>query len=310
MDRPNGIHHISVMTRDAQLNHDFFSRVMGMRLVKKTVNQDDPGVYHLYYGDRRGSPGTVFTFFPWPNLAAARPGANEHVRTAFKVAPGQLEYWARRLDAHGTASSQVDWFDTPGLELVAPDGTAVLLVEAEDPVAGIEPWATADVSSSASVRGFHAIEARVRRAEPTRALLVEVLGFEVEESRGPSERLSTGQGSGQHFVLTEGRGHEPAKPGSGSIHHVAFRVPSDEAHRTVREHLLASGVTVTPIIDRYYFKAMYFRDSNGLLFEIATDPPGFAVDEPLEQLGRRLALPPFLEGRRSAIKQHLPALQH
>ncbi|MFP4283505.1 MAG: ring-cleaving dioxygenase [Verrucomicrobiota bacterium] len=307
--RPVGLHHISVMTREPQPNYAFFVAGLGLRLVKKTVNQDDPGVYHLYYGDRTGRPGTGLTFFPWTHLAPSHPGWNEHGPIGLRVPPGSLDFWRERLIALGLTPTTRDWFGQPEVRFNAPDGTALSFVEGEDGHTLVDPWGTAAVPVEHSFRGFHYAEARLRSPEATDRLFTEVLGFNRERADGNSQRYDTGEGSDQFFVLTADPLGPRARAGSGTVHHVAFRVPDDATHAAVRERLLAAGLQVTPVIDRFYFKAIYFRDPNGLLFEIATDPPGFALDEAEAHLGETLALPPFLENRRAEIERSLPPLE-
>lgn len=297
------------MTREPRPNLAFFAGGLGLRLVKKTVNQDDPGVYHLYYGDAAGHPGTALTYFPWAHLATGRPGWNEHALVGLRVPPGSLGFWRERLAGElGLTVTERDWFGAPELRFHAPDGSALSLIEGVGSHTAATPWTGNGVEAANAYRGFHYVEARLRHPEPTARLFTEVLGFSAEGEQGASTRYRLGQGSDQWYVLTGADDSGPARAGAGTIHHVAFRVPDDATHEAVRERLLEAGFDVTPVIDRFYFKAVYFRDPNGLLFEISTDPPGFAVDEPVETLGERLALPPFLESRRAAIEEVLPPL--
>jgi glyoxalase family protein len=306
---PVGLHHISVMTRAPQPNYAFFIEGLGLRLVKKSVNQDDPGVYHLYYGDRRGSPGTALTYFPWTHLAPGRAGAGAHSRLGLRVPPGSLDFWAARLRGDlGLAVSEGEWFGSRELHFAAPDGTPLGLLEGEGTHTRTDPWEIPAVAAARAYRGFHYAEARLREPEHTARLFTDLLGFTEEGVSEDAVRYRLGEGSDQWFVLRAAEGSPPARAGSGTIHHVAFRVPDDTTQEKVREHLRTAGYEVTPVIDRFYFKAIYFRDENGLLFEIATDPPGFTVDEPLESLGEELALPPFLESRRAQIEAVLPPL--
>lgn len=307
---PAGLHHISVMTRDPQANHAFFVHSLGLRLVKKTVNQDDPGIYHLYYGDAVGSPGTALTYFPWAHLAPRRPGWNEHARIGLRVPPGSLAFWQNYLRKTLRITPVAhDWFGARELRFLAPDDTALALIEGTGEQTTVDPHGSPQIPAGQAYRGFHYAEARLRHPEPTARLFTDLLGFTADGEQGDSVRFKLGEGSDQWFVLTADPDAPQARPGTGTIHHVAFRVPDDATQLAVRERLHTAGLQVTPVIDRFYFKAIYFRDPNGLLFEIATDPPGFTVDESRETLGQGLVLPPFLENRRAEIEDVLPPLE-
>jgi len=291
-----GIHHITAIAGDPQRNANFYAGVLGLRLVKKTVNFDDPTTYHLYYGDAAGSPGTIMTFFPWGDLPSGKVGAAQVVTTAFAVPEGSLGRWRERLREAGVAVREPggEGFDREAILFEDPDGLPLALVGSPAPGEG-------------GVAGFHHAVLCVRRPERTLRLLAGTLGFaRVAEAAG-RWRLAAGEGPvGRLVDVVDGAGTQTGRMGVGTVHHIAFRVPDEEAQRSLREEVAALGYNVTPVIDRKYFRSVYFREPGGVLFELATDPPGFAVDEAPEELGRRLQLPPWLEGRREEIERTLP----
>ena len=305
----NGIHHITAMASDPQRNLDFYTRVLGLRFVKKSVNQDDPGTYHLYYGDYAGSPGTILTFFPWSDLPRGRPGLGQSYATAFSVPAGSLSFWQKRLaDLKVTTASVEKRFDDEVLQLLDPDGLRLELVVTgeSDPR---PPTPSQDVPAEHTIRGFHGTTLALLDAPPTAALLTEAMGHTLAGQAGLRARYMAGSGGPGTYVdlLTD-----PKLPrglnGAGTIHHVAFRVPDDAAQLAAHALLVKRGLHVSPVIDRAYFKSIYYREPNGVLFEIATDQPGFAIDEPVETLGARLSLPPRLESHRTEIEAALPKL--
>jgi glyoxalase family protein len=316
-----GLHHVTAVTRHASDNVAFYTTVLGLRLVKKTVNQDDVSAYHLFYADEVGHPGTDLTFFDWESIPAHQPAAGQISATAFRV-PGRaaLEYWVERLDAYRVPHGQIT--ERAGRAVLAfsdPEGQRLELVDdsvAEDSsgVAPGVPWKQSPVPTAWGIQGLDGITITARRLEPTARLLTGVLGF-----RKAGEYVDNGSQSVIFEVGPGGPGTEvriverPDLPislhvGAGGVHHVAFRTPNQEEHRAWRERLAQAGLQVTPIIDRYYFRSIYFREPGGVLFEIATDGPGFATDEEVEHLGERLALPPFLEPRRREIEANLKPL--
>jgi glyoxalase family protein len=311
-----GLHHVTAITGDARGNVDFYTRVLGMRLVKKTVNQDDVSAYHLFYADAVGSPGTDLTFFDWPQTPPNRPGVPEIAPVALRVASEQaLEWWAGRFEgmgiAHGPAAEaggrlRMPFEDPEGqrLELVVDGGTP-----------GGVPWEGSPVPADAQVRGLHGVTLVSARPQVTAELLTEVLGFRTTSERelpdgGREHGFEVGEGGPGTEVRLALPGGRPgwSSQGRGGVHHVALRVPDDQAQTDWRQRVEATGLRPTPVIDRFYFRSVYFREPGGNLFEIATDGPGFTADQPLDMLGKGLALPPFLEPERQAIEANLVPL--
>jgi glyoxalase family protein len=311
-----GLHHVTAVTTEASENVSFYTGVLGLRLVKKTVNQDDVSAYHLFYGDELGRPGTEVTFFDWPHLRVApnHAGAGEISATELRVTGREaLEYWAGRLTESGVEHSGVEERDGRGfIAFTDPEGQRLRLVDdgGDTRVAGGVPWDGSPVPREAGIRGLGAVELTVHELEPTAWVLGEVLGFRVvgehvqDDGRVVDFEVGPG-GPGAQVRVVERPGTPQAYLGKGGVHHVAFRTPDDEEHAAWRERIRSSGLGVTPQIDRYYFRSIYFREPGGVLFEIATDGPGFATDEDAEHLGERLSLPPFLESRREEIETRL-----
>jgi glyoxalase family protein len=300
------IHHVTAISGAAERNLDFYTRVLGLRLVKKTVNFDDPGTYHLYYGDEHGTPGTILTFFPWAHTAQGRLGAGETQETAFRVPAAAIGYWTHRFVEKGVTHALEKRFGETVLTFTDPDGMRFALVG----VAGAEnepAWHTGDISEHA-IRGFHGVTLLVAQADPTAAIL-DVLGFRETARDGALRRFSSDAALGGHVDLREAGDFPRGRPGRGSVHHIAFRAADDAAQAAMVEKLTADhGMQVTEQKDRNYFRSVYFREPGGVLFEIATDDPGFAVDEPAATLGRALKLPRFLEPRRAEIEAKLSPL--
>jgi glyoxalase family protein len=311
-----GLHHVTAVTTEAAENVAFYTEVLGLRLVKKTVNQDDVSAYHLFYGDEVGRPGTEVTFFDWPHLRVApnHAGAGEISATELRVRGHEaLEFWAARLAEHGVTHGGIEERD--GRSLIAFtdfEGQRLRLVDdggAEDVPGGV-PWEESPVPREAGIRGLGAVELTVRELGPTAWVLTEVLGFrptgEHAQDGGRVVTFEVGPGGpGAEVRVVEEPGAPSAHLGRGGVHHVAFRTPDDEQHAEWRERIRAAGLGVTPQIDRYYFRSIYFREPGGVLFEIATDGPGFTSDEDAAHLGERLALPPFLEPHREEIERGL-----
>jgi glyoxalase family protein len=307
-----GIHHLTAITADARGNHDFYTRVLGLRLVKKTVNQDDVSAYHLFYADGLASPGSDITFFDWP-APPERRGTHSIIGTAFRVAgEAALQWWKEQLTAEGMAHGEIVVRDgRASFDFDDPEGQRLGLVD--DGGAGpSNPWARSTVPAAHQLRGLGPITISVSELKPTARVLESVLGMR-EERTYPYGRTTVhvfamgpgGPGAELHVAVEPWL--PPARQGAGGVHHVAFRTPDADyaawAARLTEMRMPSSGP-----IDRYYFKSLYFREPNGVLFEIATEGPGFAADEPLDALGQRLALPPFLEPRRAAIEAGLKPL--
>jgi glyoxalase family protein len=302
------IHHVTAISGAAERNLDFYTRVLGLRLVKKTVNFDDPGTYHLYYGDAQGTPGTILTFFPWAHAAPGRLGPGETQETAFRVPLAAIGYWTHRLLERGVAAAPEKRFGETVLTFADPDGMRFALTG----VAGAEnepAWSGSDIPPEHAIRGFHGVTLLVGKADPTAAILTGVLGFRETAREGALRRFSSDAPLGAHVDLREAGDFPRGRLGRGSVHHVAFRAADDAAQAAMAHKLTADhGMQVTEQKDRNYFRSVYFREPGGVLFEIATDDPGFAVDEPAATLGQALKLPRFLEPRRGEIEAKLPPL--
>lgn len=303
-----GLHHITVIAGDAQENVDFYVGVLGMRLVKRSVNQDVPGTYHLFYADAEGSPGTDLTFFPWPDMPAGRQGAGLAVEVSLAVGAGSLDYWEERLEGAGAAvGSRATVFGERVLRLTDPHGLPLALVEAGD--REFHPWAESPVPVEHQVRGLHSVRILTRELAATTQFLMGAMGYaRAGEEDGWHRFAVEGGGSGRTVDVKEERSAPRGVWGRGSVHHVAYRVPDDATELAVREDVAAFGRHPTPVIDRFWFRSVYFKEPGGALFEIATDGPGFTVDEPMESLGESLVLPPWLEERRAEIEAQLPGL--
>jgi glyoxalase family protein len=303
-----GIHHVTAITADAQQNLDFYAGVLGLRLVKKSINQDDTSVYHLFYADEHGDAGSDMTFFEYPGVPRGRPGAGMIHRVVFRVASREaLDFWIERLTSHGvTAEDNEDAivFDDPEgltLELRAEEVPDPPLI-ADDP----------EIPHELALQGFHAVRAYATDPERSRPLLQEGLNFSEPQSVGPDGRILSFQVRGEHrgaSYLLEPAPAAPGLQGAGSVHHVAYACPPGE-HEAWRKTVIAHGGRPTPIIDRFYFRSIYFREPSGVLFEIATIGPGFDVDEPLDQLGTKLSLTPQYEHLRDQIEPHLKPLRN
>lgn len=314
----HGLHHVTAVTAKASLNLDFYTRVLGLRLVKKSVNQDDVSAYHLFYADKLGSPGTDMTFFDWPMTAANRRGTDSISNTLFRVNGTEaLEFWRARFDEQGVKHQGIGSFaGHSAIHFEDPEGQQLTLVDDEGaPIEG-ELWEAAGIPLEYAIRGFYGVMLSVPQLEPIAQLFTLLLGFE-EMARVPSTDGSQkevvvfgmdGGGPGKEIFVVEERGVMPARLGHGGVHHVAFRLKDDAEQQAWLTRLAQVGVRTSGQVDRYYFKSVYFRISNGILFELATDGPGFATDESLETLGERLALPPFLESQRAQIEANLKPL--
>ena len=304
----SGIHHVTAIAGAPERNLDFFTRVLGLRLVKKTVNFDDPGTYHLYYGDEQGQPGSILTFFPWAHAAAGRLGIGETQETAFRIPAGAIGYWTHRLLEKGvTHGAPEKRFGDTVLPFTDPDGMRFALIG----VAGAEKekaW-SAGIPAEHAIRGFHGVTLLVNTAAPTAAILTDVLGFRASAREGALARYRGDAPMGAHVDLREAGDFPRGKLGRGSVHHIAFRAADDAAQAAMARLLVADHhMQVTEQKDRNYFRSVYFREPGGVLFEIATDQPGFALDEPAGELGRSLKLPNFLEPRRAELEAKLPPL--
>ena len=304
-----GIHHITAVASGAVENHRFYTRVLGLRMVKQTVNFDDPTTYHLYYGDYTGNPGTILTFFPWEQMRRGRPGSGEISATAFTIPPQASDYWLKRLADFQIPVQRLERFGEPVLTFTDPHGTQLELVETQS-LPRVQLWENGPVPTDVAIRGFHSATATVNRSEQTVELLTEILGMrKVGEDAGRTRFGMSDTGSpGLILDLAVDESLPPAQLGGGSVHHIAFRATDDGEQKGWQSAVANYGLQVTPIIDRNYFRSIYFRESGGVLFEIATDPPGFSIDEAVDQLGQNLMLPERYEARRSDIERELRPL--
>jgi glyoxalase family protein len=307
--RHHGIHHVTAIAGPARRNLDFYTRVLGLRLVKKTVNFDDPGTYHLYFGDSLGQPGSILTFFPWEHVAPGRNGIGSTQETAFRVPEGALGYWAHRFIEQGVEHGTVEKrFGQSVLAFKDPHGTSLALVGI--PGADSEAaWAAGDIPAEHAIRGLEGVTLLVENGERTGAIMTDVFGFRETARDGSLVRYKSDAVMGSTVDIRSAGGFLPGRMGGGSVHHVAFRA-SDDADQAEMVRKLAEnhGLHPTEQKDRNYFRSVYFREPGGILFEIATDEPGFAADEAQDQLGAELKLPAFLEPRRREIEAHLPEL--
>jgi glyoxalase family protein len=303
-----GLHHVTAIASDPQRNLDFYTEVLGLRFVKRTVNFDDPGTYHLYFGDDAGAPGTILTFFPWPRAVRGQSGAGEVAQTAFSVPLESIAYWQKRLTGHGILVEQTGKrFEEEVLTFPDPDGMKLEIVGHADSSAQ-NPSRFSEVPGEHAIRGFYGVTLLEHSAENTANFLA-ILGFHKQAEVGNRLRFAAeGAAFGSHIDLVIEPNAENGRSGAGSVHHIAFRATDDAAQLEWRE-VIGQYVDVTPVMDRTYFRSVYFREPGGVLFELATDPPGFALDEPIESLGEELRIPAWLEPRRALLEQRLTPLE-
>ena len=305
-----GIHHITAIASDPQRNLDFYTQTLGLRLVKLTVNFDDPGTYHFYFGDASGRPGTILTFFPWARAPRGRQGTGQVTTISFSIPEKALAYWQDRLASEGISTAQPQQrFDEQVLAFPDPDGLQLELVT--HPGAEDRPgWAGGPVPAEYAIRGFSGATLTVDDYELTAPLLTNVMGFRLVGQEGERYRYEVGEGADLARVdLVNAPELPEGQMAAGTVHHIAWRTPSDEQQLAWRAELQQAGMQVTPVRDRQYFHSIYFYEPNGILFEIATDPPGFATDETPETLGTHLKLPPWLEPQRAKLEGILPRLR-
>jgi len=307
-----GLHHITAIAGPAQQNLDFYVEVLGMRLVKKSVNQDDPGTYHLFYADAEGHPGTDLTFFPWAELAPSREGYGMSSEVALAVPPDSLGFWQERLITKGVQVFEIETrFGERALPLADPHGLRIALVESQNSLGRtFAPWKQSPIPAEHQIRGLETARIVERDLEETVAFLTEGMGFAKIGEEDGWMRYGLGEGkSGAYADLRAAPQMSRGAWGTGSIHHLAWRVEDADHQLQVRQHVLHKGAQPTPVIDRFWFKSVYFREPGGVLFELATDGPGFHVDEEMDSLGETLVLPPWLEPNRRAIEKVLPRLE-
>jgi glyoxalase family protein len=310
MSTVTALHHVTCIAGDPQENYDFYTGVLGMRMVKRSVNQDVPGTYHLFYADASGHAGTDITFFPWPEMAPATPGHGLASEVGLAVPAGSLGYWHDRLASGGvTVDEPVTRFGENVLTFVDPHGLHVALVETSD-AREFTPWGDSPVPADRQVLGLHSMRLVERDVESTGRFLTTILGFsEAGSEDGWHRFVLPGDRSGRIIDVRAAPTQSRGKWGTGSVHHLAWRVPDDATELAVRERVEAAHRRPTPVIDRFWFKSVYFLEPGGVLFELATDGPGFGIDEPMATLGEHLVLPPWLEPRRNEIEAALPPLR-
>jgi glyoxalase family protein len=296
-----GIHHVTSITGDVQKCVDFYVGVLGLRFIKKSINQDVPDTYHIYFGDYTGTSGTAMTFFGWPSWPKRKAGSGQVTTVSFAVPQPSLDFWNSRLRKLGMNMSRASRFGTDAIVLTDPDGIELELVGMASDDRWV-PWKDSPVDEEHAIRGFHSVTMTVAEATATVDLLVKTMGFRKAAQDGRRTRFETGQGGPDAILdVVESPEGSEGEESVGTVHHVAWRA-ADAGHQSEwREALVKAGRNVTPVIDRYYFKSIYFREPGGILFEIATDGPGFTIDEPAESLGTTLSLPPWFQVRRDTL---------
>lgn len=308
-DKVSGLHHITAIAGNAKQNLDFYTKVLGQRFVKKTVNFDDPGTYHFYFGNETGTPGTVLTFFPWQNVRQGYNGTGMATNIGYSVPEGSLEFWTNRFKKLNVKHEElVEKFGEPHLPFQDPDGLKIDLV-----ISGKEdnrkPWVTDEIKSDVATKGFHSVTLTLKRPEPTVAVLTGILGYHLLKQEGNHYRFITDSIDNANIVdLVIAPDVSAGLNAAGTNHHVAFRVKDDNILMDYREKVLSKGYNITPKIDRDYFYSLYFREPGGVLFELATDNPGFTKDESAGELGTHLKLPKQYESARGQIERVLPDL--
>ncbi|WDF57037.1 ring-cleaving dioxygenase [Mucilaginibacter sp. KACC 22063] len=308
-DQILGIHHITAIAGNAKRNYDFYTNILGLRLVKKTVNFDDPETYHFYYGDKHGTPGTILTFFPWENIMTGRRGARQATEIGYSVPENSLDFWLKRLEDHNVTYNKVaEKFGEPYLTLLDPDGLKLELTVSKTADNRL-PWETDEIKAENGLKGFHNITINTNKMQPTADVLTGVLGYRLLEQHVNRYRFINDNVDNANIVdLVEVPGEIAGHVAGGSVHHVAFRVKNEEILMHYRDKIEALGLHITEKIDRNYFYSLYFREPGGVLFEIATDNPGFTVDESLEELGQNLKLPAKYESFRASLETTLPKI--
>ncbi|MDO3625256.1 ring-cleaving dioxygenase [Mucilaginibacter sp. BT774] len=308
-NRIKGIHHITAIAGNAKKNFDFYTRVLGLRMVKKTVNFDDPHTYHFYYGDKVGTPGTILTFFPWEGIQTGRRGARQVTEIGYSVPEGSLGFWVKRLDENNVIYNKPSAkFGDEYVSFLDPDGLKFELTVPKRPDTR-EPWTIDEVAAENATRGFHHITITSNKMDATAKILTDVFGYKLLEQEVNRYRFVTDAVENAAIVdIVEIPAEIAGHVAGGSVHHVAFRVENEEVLMQYREKIVNMGLNITEKIDRNYFYSLYFREPGGVLFEIATDNPGFSVDEPVAELGNGLKLPAQYEAYRNEIEQSLPKL--
>jgi glyoxalase family protein len=304
-----GIHHITAIAGEARRNYRFYTQVLGLRFIKKTVNFDDPGTYHFYFGDEIGTPGTILTFFPWERVSRGRQGLGMATDIGYAVPEKSLAFWSERFKKyHVPVTGSGTRFGEEYLSFDDPDGLPLTLVVPKVPDAG-KPWETDEVKATVATRGFHNVTLTLESATETAKVLTDIFDYSLSAQDGKQHRYTTSSiGHASIVDLVEAPADRRGITAGGTIHHIAFRVKDEEVLMNFRKKIHDYGLNVTEKIDRNYFFSIYFREPGGVLFELATDNPGFSVDEPVAELGTHLKLPPQYEKSRAQIEKVLPAL--
>lgn len=303
-----GLHHITAISDNAKRNLDFYTNVLGLRLVKKTVNFDDPGTYHFYFGDEQGTPGTIITFFPWEGIGPGKNGAGMATHIGYAIPDVSFGFWKERLAQHHIITEETEIFGEKLLSFNDPDGLQLQLV-APAHSDGRKPWSGQGIPQDVAIRGFHNVTLTLRNGKPTAGILTDIFGYSLREQAGNRYRFVTDAIDTANIVdIIEDPTAPAGRNAAGTNHHIAFRVENDDILMEFREKVLKAGLDITPKINRDYFFSLYFREPGGVLFELATDNPGFTTDEPLENLGASLKLPKRYESMRSKIESVLPEL--
>ena len=308
MKHHKGIHHITVLAGDAQRNAEFYTRILGMRLVKKSVNQDDPGTYHLFYGNQSANPGSSLTFFPWPNAVQGKPGTGEVVNVGLQVPEGTQDFWEVRLSENDVKYNVVDVFGRKALRFKDPDGLELDLVfegDAKDKVENVDYVVPFDKT----IQGFWGARMKLTEREHTEKLINELFEFEEKAQEGNQYLYQTDAPIGHSVIIEVADAPVHGQNGRGIVHHIAFRAENKEELDQLRQEVGGRGLHPTQIIDRHWFNSVYYRIPAGVLFEMASDDPGYTVDEEFEQLGEHLILPPWLENKRDRIEKILPEIK-
>lgn len=310
MEAIKGLHHVTAIASDPQRNVDFYRNVLGQRLVKRTVNFDAPDTYHFYFADEVGNPGSVLTFFAWPNMRRGIRGNGETHAVAYNVPVGSLTFWQDHLQRHDIAPKPIEKrFGENVLAFDDPDGMQVELVETEL-LPAISFWKEGPIPQEYALHGFHSVTLWLEEVQSTSELLVDQMGYQAMAQEENRHRFTSASSALGHFIdLVEGPDKMGAAFGVGSIHHIAFRVPTDEEQVQYQTRIRHAGFNVTDVLNRTYFHSIYFREHGGVLFEIATDTPGFAIDESVNELGETLKLPEWYEPNRAAIEESLAPLE-
>jgi len=303
-----GLHHITAIADNAKRNLDFYTQVLGLRLVKKTVNFDDPGTYHFYFGNEEGTPGTILTFFPWEGIGQGTNGAGLATHIGYSVPKGSLEFWKNRLKQFNINVEESEIFGEKLISFKDPDGLQLQFIESST-LDDRKIWTTDDIKDENGLKGFHNVTLTLKKADPTIKVLTDILGYNLQKQEGERYRFATDSIDTANLIdIIENDKVPFGKNAAGTNHHIAFRVANDDILMEYREKVMSAGLNITPKINRDYFYSLYFREPGGVLFEIATDNPGFTVDEPLNELGQNLKLPKQYEVMRSQVEQSLPKL--